>query len=84
MSDIGVGSMVVVTSAGPDGWEGEPSGIVVGTAGSAGFHPGIRRTTTWLVVFDQPAYRKDGRGPYERAAISSRELMPAPEVDDPS
>jgi hypothetical protein len=79
---FGVGVQVYVvepTLPGPDDWVGEPTGVIVSTGAatlrSVGLPAGA--TTNWLVVFDEPQYRRDGRGPFERAAIAQSLLVAA-------
>jgi hypothetical protein len=82
-SALGIGALVrVVPDPRPDGrgetWADEPIGLIVGpgTASVTGYSPGTG--TTWTVEFDEPAYTKDGRGPFERATVPGRQLVPLP------
>ncbi|MCX7521893.1 hypothetical protein OSC27_06320 [Microbacterium sp. STN6] len=79
---LGIGALVVVTSpAGvADEWEGQPSGVIVATGDNqiVGY-PGMVPVHSWLVDFDELAYMKDGRGPFQRATIASRFLSPVPD-----
>ena len=84
---VGIGSAVLVTSpAGADDpWEGEPSGVVIGPGGNdivgyPGLHTGGSRS--WLVAFDEMAWMRDGRGPFEHATIAAWRLVAAPFADE--
>lgn len=71
---LGIGALVQVidTDRGGEQWADEPIGVVVAPGGSQiGGTP-----RTWTVAFDEPAYTKDGRGPFERATVLSRQLVP--------
>ncbi len=84
---LGIGGLVIVLSdvGTREAWEGTPTGVIVAVgepelvgypthrAGGAG---------SWLVVFDEPAYKLDGRGPYERASVPVRLLVPAPLLEE--
>ncbi len=71
---LGIGALVQVvdTEQGGERWADEPIGVVVAPGTSQ--LGGTQRT--WVVVFDEPAYTTDGRGPYERATVLSRQLVP--------
>src|SRR5438309_6817508 len=84
---FGVGVQVYVRE--PDApssedWVGEPTGVIV-APGS----PTLRSVnlpsgdgTLWLIAFSEPQYRRDGRGPYERASIPQRLLVAAEPIGD--
>ena len=76
---LGIGALVrvVPTDRGGERWDGEPIGLIVGTGGNqlAGY-AGVGVPVSWTVEFDQPAYTADGRGPFERATVLSRQLVP--------
>jgi hypothetical protein len=84
---IGIGAMVIVLSdhGSSDAWEGTPTGVVVATGERelVGY-PNHRAggSGSWLVAFDEPAYRADGRGPVDRATVPVRLLVPAPLVEE--
>jgi hypothetical protein len=84
---LGVGVQVYVRESdipAGDDWVGEPTGVIVA--------PGERslrtvslpadRLTTWVVAFDEPQYRRDGRGPAERATVPASRLVAAEPVAD--
>lgn len=82
---IGIGSLVVVTSVpgSSDEWEGEPVGVVIAPGDNEiAAYPGITfgRAAGWLVAFDELAYMKDGRGPFEQATVPGRQLILAPSI----
>jgi hypothetical protein len=84
---LGIGGMVIVLSdlGSTEAWEGTPTGVIVAVgerelvgypnhrAGAAG---------SWLIAFDEPTYKTDGRGPYDRASVPARLLVPAPLVEE--
>lgn len=84
---LGIGGIVIVLSdvGSAEAWEGTPTGVIVAAgerelvgypthrAGAAG---------SWLVAFDEPAYRADGRGPIDRASVPARLLVPAPLAEE--
>ena len=79
---FGVGVQVHVTEpevAGGDDWVGEPTGVIVspGTASLRSVNLPAGSTTSWVVAFDEPQYRRDGRGPFERASIEQHLLVAA-------
>lgn len=84
---IGIGAMVIVLSdpGSADAWEGTPTGVVIATGERelVGY-PNHRSggSGSWLIAFDAPAYRADGRGPVERASVPVRLLVPAPLVEE--
>jgi hypothetical protein len=39
-------------------------------------------TTSWLVAFDEPQFRRDGRGPFERASVEQVLLVAAEPIAD--
>jgi hypothetical protein len=67
-------------SQGDNDWDGEPSGVIVsrgdnvvfGTSGASG-----SRNDAWVVVFDEPQYLKNGRGPFHESRIAGRRLEQA-------
>ncbi|GGK89963.1 hypothetical protein JOE58_000756 [Curtobacterium luteum] len=71
---LGIGALVQVVDPGQGGehWADEPIGVIV--APGASQLGGTQRT--WTVAFDEPAYTTDGRGPFERATVLSRQLVP--------
>jgi hypothetical protein len=85
---FGVGMQVYVLDdpgAGAEGWVGDPTGVIVSVAHSAGAGPLGRLRLggrTWVVAFDSPQYRADGRGPYERAEIVETSLIAAPPIEE--
>jgi hypothetical protein len=79
---FGVGVQVhVAEPAMPTGddWVGEPTGVIVGTGAASlrSVNLPAGATTSWLVAFDEPQYRRDGRGPFERANIEQSLLVAA-------
>ncbi|WP_348787535.1 hypothetical protein [Leifsonia sp. NPDC080035] len=87
---LGVGVQVYVTERTPatgEDWPGEPTGVIVapGDRGlrSVGLPPdGLTR---WIVAFSEPQRTRDGRGPFERAAIPAALLVAAePVADEPA
>jgi hypothetical protein len=77
---VGVQVYVVepVTPSGDD-WVGEPTGVIVGTGAASlrSVNLPAGSTTSWLVAFDEPQVRRDGRGPFERANIEQSLLVAA-------
>ncbi len=73
-SGIGIGALVrvVPSERGGDRWVGEPVGVVVAPGGNQ--LGGVQRT--WVVAFDEPVHTEDGRGPFERATVLGRQLVP--------
>ncbi|WP_260852111.1 hypothetical protein [Curtobacterium sp. BH-2-1-1] len=71
---IGIGALVrvVPSERGGDRWVGEPVGVVVAPGGNQ--LGGVQRT--WVVAFDEPVHTEDGRGPFERATVLGRQLVP--------
>jgi hypothetical protein len=72
---LGIGALVQVVDPGQQGgehWADEPIGVIVAPGGSQ--LGGTQRT--WTIAFDEPAYTTDGRGPFERATVLSRQLVP--------
>ncbi|UBQ04022.1 hypothetical protein [Curtobacterium sp. TXMA1] len=71
---LGIGALVQVvdTDRGGEQWADEPIGVIVAPGGVQ--LGGTQRT--WTVAFDEPAYTKDGRGPFERATVLGRQLVP--------
>ncbi|MFJ3382981.1 MULTISPECIES: hypothetical protein [unclassified Curtobacterium] len=81
---LGIGALVRVvdTPSGGEQWvdgdgSGDLVGVVVGPGGNqiVGY-PGVGEPLSWTVAFDEPVYTKDGRGPFERATVLSRQLVP--------
>ena len=71
---LGIGALVQVvdTDRGGERWAGEPIGVIVAPGGvQIGGTP-----RTWTVAFDGPVYTQDGRGPFERATVLGRQLVP--------
>jgi hypothetical protein len=84
---IGIGALVFIASApgSADEWDGEPTGVVIAPGdneivGYPGLNLGSPRH--WLIAFDEPAYMKDGRGPFEQASVAARLLVPLAAIDD--
>ncbi|WP_111060669.1 hypothetical protein [Curtobacterium sp. MCBD17_008] len=77
---LGIGAVVrVVPSDRGEQWADDPIGLIVAPGGAqlAGYAgAGVR--VAWVVEFDEPAYTTDGRGPFERATVQSRQLVPVP------
>jgi hypothetical protein len=79
--------MVIVLSdlGSAEAWEGTPTGVIVavGERGLVGY-PNHRAgaSGSWLIAFDEPAYRRDGTGPFERASVPTRLLVPAPQLEE--
>jgi len=71
---LGIGALVQVvdTDRGGERWADEPIGVIVAPGGVQ--LGGTQRT--WTVAFDEPAYTQDGRGPFERATVLGRQLVP--------
>ncbi|WIE77078.1 hypothetical protein [Curtobacterium sp. MCSS17_007] len=73
---LGIGALVQVVDPDPDRggerWAGEPIGVIVAPGGVQ--LGGAQRT--WTVAFDEPVYTQDGRGPFERATVLGRQLVP--------
>jgi hypothetical protein len=87
-SGFGIGVQVHVLEdpeGRPEMWRGEPTGLII-AKGSDVVNGGInvpkRLGRAWLVAFDSPQYRADGRGPFERAEIVEALLAIAPGVDE--
>lgn len=81
---LGIGALVRVvdTTEGGEQWveadgSPEPIGLIVAPGGNqiVGY-PGVGEPLSWTVAFDEPVYTKDGRGPFERATVLSRQLVP--------
>ena len=68
---------VVGTDRGGERWAGEPIGVIVAPGGNqlVGY-PGVGEPLSWTVAFEDPVYTEDGRGPFERATVLSRQLVP--------
>ncbi|GAB3805673.1 hypothetical protein GCM10028798_27950 [Humibacter antri] len=69
---------------GPKGWVGDPTGVIVASASRvAGGAFQVERLSgrVWVVAFDEPQFRADGAGPYERAEVPEYLLLTAPGVD---
>lgn len=71
---LGIGALVRVVGIdrGGEQWADEPIGVIVAAGGAQ--LGGTQRA--WNVAFDEPAYTTDGRGPFERATVLSRQLVP--------
>ncbi len=71
---VGIGALVQVVNGdrGGERWAGDPVGVVVAPGGNQ--IGGLQRA--WVVAFDEPVYTEDGRGPYERATVLTRQLVP--------
>ncbi|MEO7123882.1 MAG: hypothetical protein ABI400_12365 [Lacisediminihabitans sp.] len=84
--DFGVGAQVHVRDASPTDaapFAGEPSGLIVRSAGSAiaGVWGRAERARQWLVTFDEP--QQDAHGATHVAAqIAEKYLELAPQVDE--
>ncbi|MFF1635892.1 hypothetical protein [Leifsonia sp. NPDC058248] len=83
---FGIGVQVHVSepdAAGGDDWVGEPTGVIVapGTASLRSVNLPAGSTTNWVVAFDEPQYRRDGRGPFERASIEQHLLVVAEPIE---
>jgi len=78
-SGLGIGALVQVvdTDRGGERWAGEPIGVIVSPGGNqlVGY-PGVGEPLSWTVAFEEPSYTEDGRGPFERATVLSRQLVP--------
>ncbi|MGN8051389.1 hypothetical protein ACTJKO_17040 [Curtobacterium sp. 22159] len=76
---LGIGALVQVvpTDRGGERWAGEPIGVIVAPGGNqlVGY-PGVGEPLSWTVAFEDPVYTEDGRGPFERATVLSRQLVP--------
>jgi hypothetical protein len=76
---LGIGALVQVidTDRGGERWAGEPIGVIVAPGGNqlVGY-PGVGEPLSWTVAFEDAVYTKDGRGPFERATVLSRQLVP--------
>jgi hypothetical protein len=84
---FGVGVQVHVPEAAwgdLDAWEGEPTGVIVstGTARPDGANVPGPSGPVWVVAFDAPQYRRDGRGPFEQAEIRQSRLVAAEPISD--
>ncbi|PCN47658.1 hypothetical protein Csp2054_11125 [Curtobacterium sp. 'Ferrero'] len=77
---LGIGALVQVvdTDRGGERWADEPLGVIVAPGGNQ--LGGSQRT--WTVAFAEPAYTTDGRGPFERATVLSRQLVPVEPATD--
>ena len=67
---FGVGAQVFVRDASesdPSPWPASPSGVIIGTAGSAiqGVWGPLGNGQQWRVQFDEPQWRDDGEGPFD-------------------
>jgi len=84
---FGVGVQVhVIEPATPSGddWVGEPTGVIIapGAASLRTVNLPAGPTTSWLVAFDEPQHRRDGRGPFERASIGQALLVAAQPIEE--
>jgi hypothetical protein len=79
---VGVGALVVVGAGSADsGWVGEPTGVIIAPgdnemAGYPGLAPG--GPISWLIAFDEPAYRAGNAVPFTEATVASRDVTPLP------
>lgn len=83
---FGIGAQVYVQAASVDDaspWPDEPSGVIVGSGGSA-----INRVTNsggptriWVVDFDSPQTHRDGSPGHRSAQVLEKYLHLAPAVD---
>ena len=77
---LGVGVQVYIREPelpSPDDWSGEPTGVIVGPGdrGLRNVYGPFDRLTMWTVSFFEPQFRRDGRGPYERAVVQASLLV---------
>ncbi|MBF4581571.1 hypothetical protein ITJ54_02705 [Curtobacterium sp. VKM Ac-2865] len=81
---LGIGALVRVVDAASGGEQWVDSigssdvvGVIVAPGGNqlVGY-PGVGEPLSWTVAFDETVYTKDGRGPFERATVLSRQLVP--------
>ncbi|MFF1878815.1 hypothetical protein [Leifsonia sp. NPDC058230] len=84
---FGVGVQVHVVepaTPGGDDWVGEPTGVIIGTGAASlrSVNLPAGATTSWLVAFDEPQLRRDGRGPFERANIEQALLVAAEPISE--
>ncbi|GAA3338339.1 hypothetical protein GCM10017714_09120 [Curtobacterium pusillum] len=82
---LGIGALVQVvdTDRGGERWAGEPIGVIVAPGGNQHVGlPGVGEPLSWTVAFDDAVYTKDGRGPFERATVLSRQLVPIQPAPD--
>lgn len=82
-SYFGIGVQVFVRDASPNDpspWQGEPSGIIVRTAGSAlhGVWGRAGGGRVWWVEFDEPQVNARGEGPFPTAQVHEKYLETAP------
>lgn len=81
---FGVGVQVHVVDderQGPRGWVGDPTGVIIASASSlaqGAFEVERLSGRVWIVAFDEPQYRADGVGPFERAEVPEYLLVTAP------
>ena len=86
-ASFGIGAQVIVRDASPTDrspWPASPSGIIVGSGGSAiqGVWGPPGGAQLWRVEFDEPQIRDDDEGPFDHAQVNERFLELAPPVDD--
>lgn len=84
---FGVGVQVHVPEGADDeldAWEGEPTGVIVsaGTARPDGANVPGPSGPVWVVAFDGPQFRRDGRGPFLQADITQSRLVAADPISD--
>ncbi|MFF1572850.1 hypothetical protein ACFVWR_08890 [Leifsonia sp. NPDC058292] len=84
---FGVGVQVHVLEpavAGDDDWVGEPTGVIIAPASASlrAVNLPSGSSTRWMVSFDQPQHRRDGRGPFESASIEQHLLVAAEPIAD--
>ncbi|GGF12294.1 hypothetical protein [Subtercola lobariae] len=78
---VGVGALVVVSGSPESGWVGEPTGVVIAPgdnemAGYPGLAPG--GPVSWLIAFDEPAFRTGIDAPFDEGTVASRYVAPLP------
>ncbi len=78
---VGVVARVMVRSTAESGWVGDPTGVVIAPgnnemAGYPGLAPG--GPVSWLIAFDEPAYRVANAVPYDEATVASRDVSLLP------
>ncbi|MCU1482049.1 MAG: hypothetical protein JWQ19_2835 [Subtercola sp.] len=83
---VGVGALVTVGdgSSTDSGWVGQPTGVVIAPgdnemAGYPGLAPG--GPVSWLIAFDEPAYRVGNATPFTDGTVASRYVSLLPLTD---
>jgi hypothetical protein len=84
--DFSIGAQVHLRDASPTDpspWPGEPSGVIVRSAGAAisGVWGGAAGGRLWWVEFDEPRVHSDGTGPQTGAAVLEKYLELAPPIE---